>query len=119
MRPALDDRYWVVRLHAARALGLIREKRSEPALVAKLVDRNWQVRRAVSEALSRIGGTAYLELLKVFIDSPDQYARDQALDELARSSVAAALLSMLPKGRQPPCRPQGGPRDRRQRRGEA
>lgn len=96
LEACLSDRHWVVRLHAARALGLIREQRSEPALVAKLVDRNWQVRRAVSEALARIGGTAYFELLKVFIDSPDQYARDQALDELSRSTVAAALLSMLP-----------------------
>lgn len=96
----LLDRYWVVRLHAARALGHIREQRSEPALVARLGDSNWQVRRAVSEALSRLGGTAYAALLKVFIDSSDRYAKDQALEELAGSGVAAALLSMLPRGGQ-------------------
>jgi HEAT repeat protein len=96
LEECLNDRHWVVRLHASRALGLIREQRSEPALVARLVDRNWQVRRAVSEALARMGQRT--SSFKVFIDSPDQYARDQALDELSRSSVAAALLSMLPGG---------------------
>lgn len=98
LEECLNDRHWVVRLHAARALGLIREQKSEPALVARLADRNWQVRKAVSESLARLGGTAYFELLKVFIDYTDQYARDQALDELSRSTVAAALLSMLPRG---------------------
>lgn len=94
---SLQDRYWVVRLHAARAIGLIREQKSEPALVAKLGDSNWQVRRAVSESLTMLGGTAFAALLKVFIDSDDRYAKDQALEELVRSSVASALLSMLPR----------------------
>jgi len=100
LEESLLDRYWVVRLHAARALGLIREQRSEPALVAKLGDSNWQVRRAVSESLSMLGGTAFAALLRVFIDSEDRYAKDQALEELAGSGVAAALLSMLPRSGQ-------------------
>jgi len=98
LESALADRHWVVRLHAARALGLMKEEQSVPALKGKLADRNWQVRRAAAEALGAIGGSAYLELLKVFIDSTDQYGREQALDELGRSNVAATLLSMLPKG---------------------
>jgi HEAT repeat protein len=98
LEAALADRHWVVRLHSARALGLIRDAKSVPALIGKLTDRNWQVRRAVSEALGSIGGTAYLELLRAFVDSPDRYAKEQALDELGRSGAAAALLSMLPEG---------------------
>ena len=98
LEAALADRHWVVRLHSARSLGFIKEERSVPALTGKLTDRNWQVRRAAAEALGAIGGSAYPELLKVFIDSTDRYAREQALDELGRSGAAAALLSMLPKG---------------------
>lgn len=97
LEECLQDRHWVVRLHAARALGLIRGQKSEPALVAKLGDTNWQVRRAVSESLTMLGGTAYAALLRVFIDSDDRYAKDQALEGLVRSSVASALLSMLPR----------------------
>lgn len=98
LEAALADGYWVVRLHSARALGLIREERSVPALAGKLTDKNWQVRRAASEALGAIGGSAYLELLKVFIDSTDQYARDQAFFELSERGVAGHLLSMLQEG---------------------
>ncbi|MBI2401088.1 MAG: HEAT repeat domain-containing protein [Deltaproteobacteria bacterium] len=95
---ALADQYWVVRLHAARALGLMREERSVSALTEKLTDKNWQVRRAAAEALGAIGGSAYHELLKVYIDSTDQYARDQAFFELGERGVAGALLSMLHEG---------------------
>lgn len=92
---ALLDKNWVVRLHAARALGLMRDERSVPHLVRRLADRNWQVRQAMSEALGRVGESAYLELLKVFVDSTDQYARDQAVFELGKRGVAGALLSMV------------------------
>lgn len=92
---ALIDRHWVVRLHCSRALGLIRDERAVPHLTRRLADRNWQVRQAVSEALGRVGGAAYLEILKAFVDSTDQYARDQALFELGKRGVAGALLSML------------------------
>lgn len=94
---SLVDSSWVVRLHCARALGLIRDERAVPHLIRRLADRNWQVRQCVSEALGRIGQSAYLELFKVFADSPDQYARDQALYELGKRGVAGALISMLPK----------------------
>lgn len=94
----LLDRHWVVRLHSSRALGLIRDERAVPHLARRLVDRNWQVRQAISEALGRIGQTAYLELLKIFIDSTDQYAREQALFELGKRGVAGALVAMLPQG---------------------
>jgi HEAT repeat protein len=73
----------------------MREDRSVSALTEKLTDKNWQVRRAAAEALGAIGGSAYYELLKVFIDSNDQYARDQAFFELGERGVAGALLSML------------------------
>lgn len=98
LESALADQYWVVRLHAARALGFLREERSVSALTEKLTDKNWQVRRAAAEALGAIGGSAYFELLKVYIDSNDRYARDQAFFELGERGVASALLSMLHEG---------------------
>lgn len=98
LESALADQYWVVRLHSARALGLLREERSVPALIEKLTDKNWQVRRAAAEALGAIGGSAYFELLKVFIDSTDRYARDQAFFELGERGLASALVSMLHLG---------------------
>lgn len=91
----LVDMHWVVRLHSARALGLIGDERAVPHLERRLADRNWQVRQAVSEAMGRLGGAAYLELLRVFVDSTDQYARDQALFELGKRGVAATLFSMM------------------------
>lgn len=84
---SLNDRDWVVRLHSARALGLIGVEKAIAALKELLRDRNWQVRAAASEAIARIGGAGYVELLRVVIEESDQYAREQALDELMRADI--------------------------------
>ncbi|MBI5453555.1 MAG: HEAT repeat domain-containing protein [Deltaproteobacteria bacterium] len=98
---ALADQFWVVRLHSARSLGLMKEPVAIAPLTEMLGDKNWQVRSVVAEAMSRIGGRAFVEMLNVFIDSTDKYARDQALDELGRKGVYAKLMARLYAGNGP------------------
>ncbi|MBI2412954.1 MAG: HEAT repeat domain-containing protein [Deltaproteobacteria bacterium] len=95
---ALSDPFWVVRLHSARSLGLMKEHVAIAPLKEMLGDKNWQVRSVVAAALSSIGGRAFVEMLNVFIDSTDRYARDQALDELGRKGVYAKMMARLYAG---------------------
>jgi len=92
---SLDDQDWVVRLHSARALGLIGDEKALRALKETLCDRNWQVRAAASEAMAGIGASGCLELLRVYIEESDQYAREQALDELLRADIYSRVAGLL------------------------
>lgn len=91
----LSDEDWVTRLHSARALGLIGDGSALAPLKDAVCDRNWQVRAAASESLLRLGKKGHVELLNIFLDVPDKYAKDQALDDLCRAGVYKKMLSML------------------------
>ncbi|MBZ0221072.1 MAG: HEAT repeat domain-containing protein [Candidatus Methylomirabilis sp.] len=107
----LNDEDWVTRLHSARALGLIGDGSALMPLKDSVCDRNWQVRAAASESLLRLGKKGYVELLNIFLDIPDKYAKDQALDDLCRAGVYKNLVSML-EGRPRPLDPEQGAEDR-------
>lgn len=92
---ALDDEDWVTRLHSARALGLIGDWAALMPLKRSVCDRNWQVRAAASEALLRLGDKGYVELLNLYLDVPDKYAKDQALDDLCRSGIYKKLMAAV------------------------
>lgn len=91
----LEDPFWIVRLHAARALGFIGDPVAIEYLNKRMRDRNWQVRKTAAEALGRIGGAAYAALLEVFLTSGDRYAREQALDQMERAGVIKKLMAFL------------------------
>jgi HEAT repeat protein len=80
----VDDPEWPVREEAARALGVIGDKRACTALLKKLQDINTEVRRASSHALAMIPIDAEDDIRTLI-----NYLVDD--DPAIRSSVSAAL----------------------------
>ena len=87
---------WRVRSGAAKALGIIKDARAVPALLALLTDSNDEVAAMASGALSGMGGPA-VEALKRAFDSANpelRYAAGAALAE-ARPPEVDFLLGRL------------------------
>ena len=59
---ALSSRDWIVRMHAAKALGRIGDPEAVSALMPLLQDKVKAVREEVAGALAAIGGVAVLAL---------------------------------------------------------
>lgn len=89
---ALGDEGWEVRARAVRALAALADETVGPAVVTLLSDREWWVRQNAAETLGEIpGGLAHL---LAALDSPDRFAADSALNQLAE-------MQKLPPGRLP------------------
>ena len=89
---ALADNAWEVRARAVRALAILADETVGPAVVALLSDTEWWVRQNAAETLGEIpGGVAHL---LAALDSPDKFAADSALNQLAE-------MQKLPPGRPP------------------
>lgn len=89
---ALADGAWEVRARAVRALASLADETVGPAVVALLSDSEWWVRQNAAETLAEIpGGVAHLVTA---LDSPDKFAADSALNQLAE-------IQKLPPGRSP------------------
>ena len=89
---ALADNAWEVRARAVRALATLADETVGPAVVALLGDTEWWVRQNAAETLGEIpGGVAHL---LAALDSPDKFAADSALNQLAE-------MQMLPPDRPP------------------
>lgn len=89
---ALADNAWEVRARAVKALTTLADPTVGPAVVALLSDTEWWVRQNAAETLGEIPGG--LELLLEALDSPDKFAADSALNQLAE-------MQKLPAGRPP------------------
>ncbi|HKY49286.1 MAG TPA: HEAT repeat domain-containing protein [Acidimicrobiia bacterium] len=89
---ALADNAWEVRARAVRALTALADETVGPAVASLLSDTEWWVRQNAAETLGEIPGgmTHLLEAL----DSPDRFAADSALNQLAE-------MRKLPPGRLP------------------
>jgi HEAT repeat protein len=82
---ALRDERWRVREGAARALGLIGDKRAVDGLIAALRDRDGAVRTVAAEALGRLGDPKAIKgLMSLFKDS----------SKLVRASATIALTQI-------------------------
>ena len=89
---ALGDDGWEVRARAVRALATLADETVGTAVVTLLSDREWWVRQNAAETLGEIpGGVAHLVAA---LDSPDGFAADSALNQLAD-------MKKLPPGRLP------------------
>ena len=88
----LADSAWEVRARAVRALTSLADETVGPAVVELLGDSEWWVRQNAAETLAEIpGGVARLVAA---LDSPDRFAADSALNQLAE-------IQKLPPGRRP------------------
>jgi HEAT repeat protein len=87
-----------LRMHAALALGELRDPDAVPALVAALDDGDPNVRFHAIEALGRLAAPAAVEALTRIAESGDFFLSFPAIDALARTDdprVAPNLLGML------------------------
>jgi HEAT repeat protein len=92
MLGALADSAWEVRARAVRSLAALADETVGSAVAELLTDPEWWVRQNAAETLAEIpGGVAHL---LAALDSPDKFAADSALNQLAE-------IRMLPPGRAP------------------
>lgn len=65
------DRRWFVRVAAAGALGALDDPQTAPALAAALAEAQWDVRTAVSRALTSLGDAGVSAVASVLPEIPD------------------------------------------------
>src|SRR6266581_125638 len=91
---ALRDERWRVREGAAKALGLLKDKRAVDPLIAALRDRDGSVRTIAAEALGRIGDPkATKGLMALFKDTSKlvRVAATIALTQIGEPTVAPLI----------------------------
>jgi HEAT repeat protein len=94
---ALASPDWIVRMHAAQALGRIRDPEAVGVLVPRLQDSVKAVREEVSSALAAIGEAALSSLLSALTHS-EWLVRLHAVEALGKTGspeAVAPLLSVL------------------------
>jgi len=94
-----EDPFWVVRLHCTRALGLIYAPMAVEKIKKRLLDANWQVRRAAAESLGLMKEHSLEALRDILINHDDAYAREQVLEELQRSGLVWRIVESLDDSR--------------------
>ena len=91
---ALDDPDWPVRAMAAKALGRVRHTAAIPALAKALGDDEWWVRFNAAHALRAMNAKG-LEALERALESPDRFARHQAVLMLQEAGVVDTRVARL------------------------
>jgi HEAT repeat protein len=90
----LCDDSWVVRCHAAKAVGEARLASLAPRLAELLEDRSWWVRQNSALALGELGELA-VDVLAPQLRSDDRFARNKAAEVLVRTGYAAQRIAEL------------------------
>ena len=91
---ALRSRDWIVRMHAAKALGRIRDPEAVPVLMPLLQDKVKAVREEVSGALAAIGGVAVLALIQA-LQHDEWLVRLHAVEALGKLKSSDAVEPLL------------------------
>ncbi len=91
---ALRSHDWIVRMHAAKALGRIQEPDSVPALIPLLQDKVKAVREEVSRALAAIGEAAIPALLEA-LRHEEWLVRLHAVEALGKTKSHQAVEPLL------------------------
>ena len=91
---ALQSPDWIVRMHAAKALGRIKDSGSVRALAPLLQDKVKAVREEVSSTLAAIGTSAMPALLES-LAHPDWLVRLHAVEALGKTGSGEAVHPLL------------------------
>src|SRR5712692_3947016 len=93
---ALRDERWRVREGAAKALGLIKDRRAVDGLIAALRDRDGSVRTIAAEALGRIGDPKTIKGLMAWFKDNSKLVRVAAT--IALMQIGEATVEPLMEG---------------------
>jgi HEAT repeat protein len=88
---ALSDDEPFVRVHAARALGTLGATRTAALVATLLADRDWWVRSAAKQTLESFGRAAE-EVLFMYLEHADEFARNGAAEVLQNIGVVDTLV---------------------------
>lgn len=88
----MDDKEWIVRLHAAQVAGNCKITAAVSKLVDLLKDKQWWVREDAREALEKIGEPAKEPLIGV-LQAPDRFQRNMAAQALEHLQVDSIHLA--------------------------
>ena len=91
---ALASPDWIVRMHAAKALGRVRDPGAIGVLVPRLQDSVKAVREEASAALAAIGEAALPSLLAALTDS-EWLVRLHAVEALGKTGSTEAVMPLL------------------------
>ena len=91
---ALNSHDWIVRMHAVKALGRLKDSESVPALCPLLQDKVKAVREEVSSALAAIGEAAIPSLLDALAHE-EWLVRLHAVESLGKTKSQKAVEPLL------------------------
>jgi HEAT repeat protein len=91
---SLGNQDWIVRMHAAKALGRIKDARAIGPLIPLLQDKVKAVREEVTIALAAMGEAALPSLLEA-LKHPEWLVRLHAVEALGKSRSADAVEPLL------------------------
>ncbi len=84
------------RLHAAKALGMIRDERAIPELVAHLHDHAWEVRWEAGESLIRFGEAGTKAVLEDAIHAPADASHNLAIAHVLGGAPLHSIHAVQP-----------------------
>lgn len=93
-RPLLDDRFWFVRLQAAKTIGKLQCGNYMEMLKKLALDERWQVRDAATISILD-KGEASLDAILELMEAPDRYARQSIAEEVQRTGYVLTLMQDL------------------------
>jgi len=91
---ALGSQNWIVRMHAAKALGRIQDPGSISSLVPLLQDKVKAVREEASSALAAIGDSA-IPALVASLEHPEWLARLHTVEALGKTTSSDAVAPLI------------------------
>ena len=98
LRRLMQDNNEFVRLHALRACADRFFEDLVPDIVTRLTDERWRVREAAVQALHAMGTKGVDALFRFFVDCTDQFAAEQACEEIQREGFVPELLASMAAG---------------------
>lgn len=95
LRALMLDRNEFVRLHTVRACADPYYSELIGDLTRRLTDPKWRVREAAVKTLAAFDKAGRQQLATYFLDTTDQYASEQIVEEMQRSGIIGDMLPAL------------------------
>lgn len=98
LRAMMLDRNEFVRLHTVRACADPHYSALIPDITRRITDPRWRVREASVKTLATFSKAGRRQLAQYFLDTTDQFASEQMIEEMQRSGIITEMLPSLSGG---------------------